>query len=483
MALRYFVNGGVNNNWGQTPSTNWSLTSGGAGGQTVPTNADDVFFDANSPNCTVNSAQVCKSINFTGYTNTITMTFGITISGSITFNAGLLVAGSAGLTINATGTITSNTFAWPNAFSFLGTSQIYTLADEFTILGLTTFSYVSTMTLNGSSTNKLIMSGGLTVTSTTVMTSGTADLNITGGTWQHTGAGSLVNNLFLNGNITIGTNVYYRTGTLTYTSGIVDTTTNSSTLNIGASCTLNTNGINWNNIVITAGIQTLTSDLYCQNLTASSITINGLFNVNVNGNITATGVVLGTSTIVLIGTGLWTATNASNTFRAAIIINTNGIITLPNTLYHDGNLTYIKGIVKGNNTNITFGSIIKTLINLNKLIFKSVILETGATYTMNEFFSGSPSIVTNISSNSPTNNYNITFQDNFEKIAKFVNISNCTLTKPLQLLVITNSKRNSRNSGIRYINQSPNGIAKNEPSTLTQTTYGTQMLLNDPAMN
>lgn len=70
MAARFFVNGGVDNNWGST--SNWSTTSGGAGGSSVPTTADDVTFDASSPNCTVNASnRVCKTINFTNYTNTI----------------------------------------------------------------------------------------------------------------------------------------------------------------------------------------------------------------------------------------------------------------------------------------------------------------------------------------------------------------------------------------------------------------------------
>ena len=116
---------------------------------------------------------------------------------------------------------------------------------------------------------------------------------------------------------------------------------------------------------------------------------------------------------------------------------------------------------------------------LTKLIFKNVIIGASTTITMNEFFSGSPSLVTNISSTGTTSNYTIAFQDGFEKIAKFVDISGCTLSKPLQLLVLTNSKKNSRNSGIRYINQSPNGIAKGEPS-VNLTTFGAGGLLPDP---
>jgi len=42
MANRYWVGG--SDQWNGTAGTKWALTSGGAGGQTVPTSADDVFF-------------------------------------------------------------------------------------------------------------------------------------------------------------------------------------------------------------------------------------------------------------------------------------------------------------------------------------------------------------------------------------------------------------------------------------------------------
>jgi hypothetical protein len=46
MADRFWVGG--NGNWNATDTTNWSTTSGGAGGASAPTSADDVYFDANS---------------------------------------------------------------------------------------------------------------------------------------------------------------------------------------------------------------------------------------------------------------------------------------------------------------------------------------------------------------------------------------------------------------------------------------------------
>ena len=46
MANRFWVGG--SGTWDNASTTNWSATTGGAGGASVPTAADDVFFDANS---------------------------------------------------------------------------------------------------------------------------------------------------------------------------------------------------------------------------------------------------------------------------------------------------------------------------------------------------------------------------------------------------------------------------------------------------
>ena len=72
MASRYWVGGTAT--WDATVGTKWALTSGGAGGQTVPGASDDVFFDAASGavTCTwsATSATVL-SINCTGFTGTL----------------------------------------------------------------------------------------------------------------------------------------------------------------------------------------------------------------------------------------------------------------------------------------------------------------------------------------------------------------------------------------------------------------------------
>lgn len=66
MASRYWVGTG---SWSSTNTTNWSTSSGGSGGASVPTAADDIYFNANSGNCTVTSGYTpqCVAAFFTGY--------------------------------------------------------------------------------------------------------------------------------------------------------------------------------------------------------------------------------------------------------------------------------------------------------------------------------------------------------------------------------------------------------------------------------
>lgn len=108
MPNRFWVGG--NAFWDGTAGTKWSDTSGGAGGFSVPTTADDVFFDAASGTvtCTIQVGNTgAKSINFTGYTGTLTYSAAITISGSLTYSAAMTVSGGGQITFNGTGTITS----------------------------------------------------------------------------------------------------------------------------------------------------------------------------------------------------------------------------------------------------------------------------------------------------------------------------------------------------------------------------------------
>jgi len=89
MASRYWT-GAVNSGtgtWDTSNTANWSTTSGGAGGASVPTTSDQALFDANSGagTCTLGSNVVCSVLTLTNYTGTINFaTFKIGVAGSAT---------------------------------------------------------------------------------------------------------------------------------------------------------------------------------------------------------------------------------------------------------------------------------------------------------------------------------------------------------------------------------------------------------------
>lgn len=77
MANRYWVGG--TDFWDAAAGSKWATTSGGAGGASVPTSADDVFFDLNSGDnfVTIAGTRVCRNFTMTADTD---VTFGGTAS-------------------------------------------------------------------------------------------------------------------------------------------------------------------------------------------------------------------------------------------------------------------------------------------------------------------------------------------------------------------------------------------------------------------
>ena len=467
MANRYFLNIGVN--WGD--SANWSDSSGGTGGFSVPTNVDDVFFDANSGNCTVNaSARTAKTLDFTGYTNTITMTFGITVSGNVTLSATMTIAGASGLTINATGNLTSNGKTWPNSLTIAGTSQTYTLIDDWTVSGSLTFTGTSP-TING--LFNINVGGSLTMTTTTGIGTATIVMNGTGTVTGQT----LRNNLTFNttGIITISGTFNYQSATMYYQSGTVN--------GIGSTIFLTTITLlgDFNNVIFgtlrTNGQITLNSDIniYEKFTIFGATTINGSYNINCYGGSDSWGGTL------LKGTGdsKFNFINGNFNFGSSGTLQIDtfiiGNITLSgNLIYLSRTHTHINGIVKCERGQSVFINGASTFINYDKINFRTITISTSGgatTVTMNKFFSGSPAIPINIKANFSNVNYNIVFQDGFEKITKFTKISNCTVSRRGQLLCITDKSNKGGNLGVRYINQLPNGVPKNAPTVAAAMAY------------
>lgn len=105
MASRYWVGGTAA--WDVTAGTKWAETSGGPGGFSVPTTADDVFFDAaSSGTCSINAGNTgAKSLDCTGFTGTIAGTGALTVSGSITLASTLSWTHTGIIVVNGTGTL------------------------------------------------------------------------------------------------------------------------------------------------------------------------------------------------------------------------------------------------------------------------------------------------------------------------------------------------------------------------------------------
>jgi hypothetical protein len=136
MADRYWVGGTAS--WDGTAGTKWATSSNGTGGASVPTTADDVFFDAFSTGtCTIATGNTgAKSINCTGFTGTITGTAAISVAGSITLVAGQTYTHVGTVTITGTGTLTTagKTFG---GLTVDGSGITLTLGDALAVTGRT----------------------------------------------------------------------------------------------------------------------------------------------------------------------------------------------------------------------------------------------------------------------------------------------------------------------------------------------------------
>jgi len=219
MANRYWVGG--TGTWSDVNTTNWSATSGGAGGASVPTTADTVIFDTNSniagsgasytctrtatgtalsmsldkPSATSATVTLAGSTTFylqTGGTLTVaatgvvwTNTGVLAVQGSHTFNTNGVSLASA-VTLNA-GTLTvSSNFVSTGASGFSFTAGTLDITNvSFTCLTFSS-SNTSTRSIAFGTTGQITVTGSGTVWDTGVVTglttSGTQVVNVTNAT-------------------------------------------------------------------------------------------------------------------------------------------------------------------------------------------------------------------------------------------------------------------------------------------------------------
>lgn len=424
MANRFWVGG--NAIWNSTTGTKWSATSGGSGGASVPTSADDVFFDGASGTNTITLgtgyAATAKSINCTGFTGTLasTDTTGtLTVSGAVTFVSGMTITATNTLVFNATATQTSGGKTWTGNLTF--NQFTHTLADTWTISGtLKTVVSNGNTTINGNSIN----CGGLNITGGAFSVLGTTIINLKSGTWSHNSTGVLRNNLNLDSatTFTISGNVYYNTGTLTYVTGTGITT--GSTINVSLSTTFNTGTlslggltINYNPTITLQSSIILGGTLSVINNNGST-TINGpTYNISVGGSLTFGGAfnLNGTITsIIMNGTGTWSGSSICG-LRIPLVFNTTGTITISGNVYllNGGNVTYTAGtiITTGSTINASLPNGAENItldINSSSVLLHNLTITGVSTITLASNIKGTGTI--NIS---PTATTSITFVGSF----------------------------------------------------------------------
>jgi hypothetical protein len=276
MADRYWILG--TGTWDSTTTTNWSASSGGAGGASVPTAADNVFFDANSNVGTTaftvtmaTTPRVCNDFTASGLDGTMTLagtSIGLTVSGSLTFQA-----------TNFTRTYTGTT-------TFNATTTGKTVTTNGVSLATVVFDGVGGGWTLGSAFN--ITVNTITVTNGTFDTSSSGNYSITAGSFSSSNSNTRTINL--NGS------------TLTFSSGTgwsMGTSTNA-TLNAGTStinlsnvsATFDGGGKTYYNVAFTSTAITTASITGANTFTNLSITGRttvGIGTINISANQTING--------------------------------------------------------------------------------------------------------------------------------------------------------------------------------------------------
>ena len=197
MADRYWILG--TGSWSSTNTVNWSASSGGAGGASVPTAADNVFFDANS-NVGVtaftvtmaNTPRVCNDFTASGLDGTMTLggtNIGLTVSGSLTFQATNFSRRYTGVTtFNATSTgktVTTNGVAFGNDVAFDGVGGGWTLGSALTVpIGNTTILTNGTLNLQSYTLTTGVFSSSNSNTRTIAFGTGQISCTGTGTVWS-----------------------------------------------------------------------------------------------------------------------------------------------------------------------------------------------------------------------------------------------------------------------------------------------------------
>lgn len=325
MANRYWVGG--TGTWNTTSTTNWSASSGGASGASVPTAADSVFFDqASTYTVTMTGALTC--LDLTVSAGTVTFATGtsptLAVSGSFSITAATVWSSTAAITFNATTTgktITTNSVTMSGAITLNGVGGGWTLGSAL-ILGNTVSLTLTNGTFSASTYN-------VTAAAFVSSNSNTRTLDMGSGTW------------------TLKAN----TGTIWDFSTSTNATLNASTSTISVS-------------PVTSGS---TKTFAGGGLTYATLSVGGGYATTISGSNTFTTLTINSASILVAATqtiGTFNGTSAgvassSNFTQRTLAVTTNG--TLTDVSFRDTVVTgaTLSGTRIGNFTNnsgITFSA-------------------------------------------------------------------------------------------------------------------------------
>ena len=185
MADRYWVGG--SGTWDTTTTTNWSTSSGGSGGASVPTASDSVFFDqAGTYTITMTGALTCLDITTSAGSPTFVTgtTPTLAISGSMSLVAGTIWSSSGTITFNATTagkTITTNGVQISAGITLNGVGGAWSLVGALTLTGTLTITNGSFDAVTYNVTAGSVISN---VTNIRTIALGSGTWTITSTTWN-----------------------------------------------------------------------------------------------------------------------------------------------------------------------------------------------------------------------------------------------------------------------------------------------------------
>lgn len=194
MANRYWVGG--TGQWNTTNKTNWSTTAGGAGGASIPTSADNVFFDR-AATYTVYTTGNIACANLTVSAGTVT--FSNVFSGT-TYGIGISLYGNFSITSSTVWSTNAGTTSGGPGITIAGST-----AQTFTTNGAT----ISADIYMNSATASLVLGGALTLSSGNVFKIWDGSLNLNGYT--------LTAGYFSDGNSASDKTLAFGTGNITLT--------------------------------------------------------------------------------------------------------------------------------------------------------------------------------------------------------------------------------------------------------------------------